>query len=807
VRKERTGVVKTLLTILSFTLFASCGEENDGGDGNKSTGAEDYKEAVAQVAPAEDYKEVVDSFFDRHCYDCHDDETKKSGLDLLALTPDFSGHARVLHWTDIVDRIESGEMPPKKKKRPTAEEVSKMLAWVHPRLTKGDRELREVVQRRLNRIEYENTMHDLLGIDIPLKQLLPEDQELHGFDNNGAALAISAEHMMRYLTAARLAIDAAIVHRPRPEVKIWTVSSHREVERYLESGQYGYENERVIAYLSNKSQYSKISTRDKRVPERGRYRFSWEALSVKSDKPLVFSVNTSDFSKGAAAFATLDFYEAPLKPKRFEFEAVLGKKHAIQFFIHGLPTWITGPAKGNYPGVAFGPVTITGPLNDVWPPESHTRLLGKIDLETAGIPEAETLLSRFLPRAFRRPAQPDELKRYLGMTKEYLKQGRTFEDSLRVALVAALCSPNFLYMDETLHPLGRELHAHELATRLSYFLWSSMPDAELFRCAADDSLLQPAALSRQVERMLKDSRSEQFTRNFVGQWLRLREINETTPDRKLYGEYDELLQYSLIQESESFFQHLLDQNLSVVNCLDSNFTLLNERTARHYGIDGVDGVRLRKVALKPDSVRGGVLTQGAVLKVTANGTNTSPVLRGVWALENILGKTPRPPPPNIAGLEPDIRSAVTIREQLAKHRDIESCNVCHRFIDPPGFALESFDPIGKYREKYLRFVVNPKYAVEGWGKVQEGAEVDPSGKLTTGEAFAGIRDFKALLVADKDRFAKCLAEKILMYALGRELGYSDRPTVDAIVSATIADGYGLRTLLHQVIASQAFREK
>ena len=334
-----------------------------------------------------------------------------------------------------------------------------------------------------------------------------------------------------------------------------------------------------------------------------------------------------------------------------------------------------------------------------------------------------------------------------------------------------------------------------------------MPDEELFRCAEDDSLLQFAALSRQVERMLEDPRSDQFTRNFIGQWLHLREINETTPDRKLYGEYDELLQHSLIEESESFFQRLLDENLSIVNCLDSDFTLLNERTARHYGIDGVDGLKLRKVALQSDSVRGGVLTQGAVLKVTANGTNTSPVLRGVWALENILGKTPRPPPPNIAGLEPDIRSAVTIREQLDKHRDVESCNACHRFIDPPGFALESFDPVGKYREKYLRFVVNPDHADKGWGKVQEGAEVDPSGKLATGEPFAGIREFKSLLVADKDQFAKCLAEKILMYALGRELGFSDRPTVDAIVSATIDKGYGLRTLVHQVIASQAFKEK
>lgn len=803
VRAIRINRLKTLPFLFCLTCLHACGQDHQ-----KAAPTNDsIIEKVSQDESAAHYVEKVESFFEQHCHDCHDDETQKGGLNLLAVTPDMNEHSQVLRWTDIVDRIESGEMPPKKKKRPEISEVSKMMEWARPQLTKADRVFREVAQRRLNRIEYENTLHDLLEIDVPLKQLLPEDQELHGFDNNGFALAVSAEHMMRYLAAARKAIDAAIVHRPRPEVKTWTVSSYREVERYLESGLYAYEDERVIAFTSNKSQYSKISTRDGRLPERGRYRFSWEALSVKSDKPLVFSVNTSDFNRVSATFSTLDFYEAPLKPKRFEFEAVLGKKHAIQFFIHGLPTWITGPAKGNYPGVAFGPVTITGPLNEVWPPESHTKLLGEVDLETAGIPGGETILSRFLPRAFRRPVQPDELERYLGMLKEHLEDGRTFEDSLRVTLAAALCSPNFLYMDETLHPKSIKLHPHELANRLSYFLWSSMPDDELFDCAGNGSLLQSEVLNRQVERMLNDPRSEQFTHNFLGQWLRLREINETTPDRKLYGEYDELLQHSLLQESESFFRRLLDDDLSIVNLLDSDFTILNERIARHYDIDGVEGLALRKVSLQPDSVRGGVLTQGAVLKVTANGTNTSPVLRGVWAMENVLGRTPRPPPPNIAGLEPDIRSAVTIREQLDKHRDVESCNACHRFIDPPGFALESFDPVGKYREKYLRFVVNPEHADKGWGKVQEGADVDASGKLETGETFSGIREFKALLVNDKDRFAKCLTEKVLTYALGRELGFSDRPTVEAIATATIDKGYGLRTLIHQVTTSQAFLKK
>jgi hypothetical protein len=762
---------------------------------------------LAAPAAAADFKTSVDAFFDQHCYECHDDDTQKSGLNLLEVKPDFSSRDAVLRWTDIVDRIVAGEMPPAKKKRPAPAEIKTLTAWVGPRLTEGDRKLRQVVQRRLNRVEYEHTMHDLLKIDVPLAELLPEDQQLHGFDNNGAALAVSAEHMARYLEAARRALDAAIVTRDKPETKTWTVTAYKEVERYLEAGQYGWVDERVIAYMSNKSQYSKISTRLGRLPERGRYRFSWDAVAVNSDKPIVFSVNASDFNKVAASFTTLHYYEAPPKPKRFEFEAVLGNKYAIQFFIHGLPTWIKGPAKGTYPGVGFGSVTITGPLNDVWPPASHTELLGDVDLGAAGKAEAESVLKRFVPKAFRRPAAAGEVDRYVKMVTDRLQAGRSFEDSLKVALTAVLCSPSFLYLDETTLPGSPQISDHEFATRLSYMLWSSMPDEPLRKAADAGSLSDAKALHKEVERMLKDPRSERFISNFVGQWLHLRDINETTPDRKLYKEYDELLQYSMIDESETFFRHLLHEDLSIVNCLDSDFVMINQRIATHYGIDGVEGLGLRKVALTPDSVRGGVLTQGAVLKVTANGTNTSPVVRGVWVLENVLGVAPRPPPPNIAGIEPDIRGAETIRQQLDKHRDVESCNACHRSIDPPGFALESFDPVGKYRQKYLRFVVNPKHADKGWGSVQKGADVDASGQLATGETFGGIREFKKLLVSDPDSFAECLAEKLLIYGLGRELGYSDRPMVHDVAKRVGDKGYGLRSLVHEVVASEAFKKK
>jgi hypothetical protein len=291
-------------------------------------------------------------------------------------------------------------------------------------------------------------------------------------------------------------------------------------------------------------------------------------------------------------------------------------------------------------------------------------------------------------------------------------------------------------------------------------------------------------------------------KHFTGQWLKLRQINETVPDARLYPKFDELLQESLVWESEGYFREMLRADVSIDDLLDSDWAMLNERLATHYQVDGVKGIKLRRVALPKGSVRGGVLTQGAVLKVTANGTTTSPVTRGVWVLENILGRPTPPPPPNTAGIEPDIRGAVTVREQLAKHRSVESCNVCHKSIDPPGFALESFDPTGAFRETYLRWKVTN--AEHNWGSVEKGAAVDPTGQTESGERFADIREFKRLLLVRRDDFARCLAEKLTAYALGRETGFGDRESIAAAVRKVKDGGGGLRRLVHAVVESETF---
>jgi hypothetical protein len=740
-------------------------------------------------------------FFQRNCFDCHDPDTAKGGLNLEKADPAMAGPEQIDLWTKVYDRVAKGEMPPAKKKRPPAEEIAAFLSSVRPRLVEADRDRRAVVQRRLNRTEYQNTIQDLLAIDIDVTGLLPPDQQAGGFDNNGEALAVSTEQMQAYLEAARRAVDAAVIVGDRPQTQTVTVSPADEVKHNPESG-LDYKDGRIILYTTDKGDYSKVATRPHRAPVRGRYRFRFTAAAYNTQDLQFFTVTSSDFAAIGATSTNLGYFDVGPEPKTFEIEALMEPKCAIQFFAFGFPTWINKSNGVKYPGIGFGDVEMTGPIVEQWPPESYTRLLGKVSLASGTLADAKEVLGRFMPRAFRRPVTDGEVDRYVDLVRTRLDAGRSFSESLRTGLVAVLCSPNFLYLREDVRPGTRHISDTELASRLSYFLWSTMPDAELLDLAAKQQLSDPKTLHAQVERMLQSAKREALVTDFTGQWLRLRQINDTTPDEKLYGKFDDLLRVSMVWEGEGFFRQLVLDDLPIVNLLDSNWLMLNQRLAEHYGIAGVHGVEMRKVALSPNSVRGGVLTQAGVLKVTANGTTTSPVLRGVWVLESILGQPTPPPPPNVGGIEPDIRGATTIREQLDKHRHVESCSVCHRRIDPPGFALESFDPIGDYRERYLRW--HSTDAEKGWGNVEQGAKVDPSGKLATGEAFDDVRQFKKLLVARQDDFARCLTGKLLTYGLGREMGFSDRDGIDAIIKQADGHGRGLRSLIHAIAESEMF---
>ena len=345
-----------------------------------------------------------------------------------------------------------------------------------------------------------------------------------------------------------------------------------------------------------------------------------------------------------------------------------------------------------------------------------------------------------------------------------------------------------------------------LASRLAYFLWSSPPDDELLALAAKGELSKAEVLRGQVDRLLRSPKSERFTRNFTGQWLDLRKLNDTIPDPRLYTEYDGHLHWSLPRETELFFSEVLANDLSVLDFVDSDWTFVNERLARHYGLEGVAGNEFRKVKLPPGSHRGGVMTQASILKVTADGTRTSPVLRGKWVLDQIIGKPAASPPPDVTPIEPDIRGSTTIRQQLEKHRAIASCATCHNHIDPPGFALETYDPIGNWRTFYRVAGPTKKGPVPGT-RANRGLDVEQGGQMADGRAFHDIDEFKTLLLTDKDQIARNLAQKLLIYSTGGSIQFAHREVVEQIVTADRAKNYGFRTMIHEVVQSRAFRNK
>ncbi|HEX8911090.1 MAG TPA: DUF1592 domain-containing protein [Humisphaera sp.] len=757
----------------------------------------------------------VAAYFERHCLECHDADSKKGGLDLTKATADFARGEASRNWTTLFDRVASGEMPPAKKPRPAAAEQRATLDWVASNLKASDaawqRAQGRAAMRRLSRVEYEYAVRDLFGIDVDLKEMLPEDQPANGFDNQDAGLSISPVLVERYLEAADAALDAAIVKGPRPATTTKRYS-------YLDEGgqiAVAYRDKKYIIPLKDAAVFITENHPQKvlnqfRAPVAGRYRFriSCYTWDNKINRPLTMLVYAGSQVATAGRTFLSGVYDVPREPGVVELEERLDKKDTIRIVVQNLLRQYPKKLEDfKGPGLAVQWVEVEGPLIDQWPPAGHKRLLGDVDLEKGTPADAEKVIRDFLPRAFRRPVAAAEAGPYLKLFAAQREAGASFENALRAALKAALCSPDFIYHRAT---PGR-LDAHALASRLSFFLWSSAPDRPLLDAAAAGTLNDPAELRKQVERMLADPRATRFTEEFTGQWLGLRNIKATTPDAKLYPDFDDSLEMAMVRESHAFFDEVLKNDLSLLNFVDSDFAMLNSRLARHYGIDGVDGMNVRKVKLPPGSVRGGVMTQAAVLKVTANGTNTSPVPRGVWVLDKILGRPAPPPPKNVPAVEPDIRGATTIRQQLDKHRAVGACTSCHQKIDPPGYALECFDVIGGYRDNYRVLAKGFNDRVKDRdGNPQpyaRGPKVEASETMADGRAFKDVAEFKRLMLADKDGLARAMAERLLVYATGHGLEFADREAVKQAVDRVRDKGYGFRSLVHEVVQSEAFRNK
>jgi hypothetical protein len=434
-----------------------------------------------------------------------------------------------------------------------------------------------------------------------------------------------------------------------------------------------------------------------------------------------------------------------------------------------------------------------------------------VDVESAQPrQDAERLLRAFMARAYRRAVPEEEVQRFLSLIQQRLDAGLGFAGAMVAGYTAVLASPEFVSVEEA---AGR-LDDNALATRLALFLWNSEPDPALRARAARGELHRPDVLRAETERLLADPRSRRFVNAFLDYWIEVRKVDDTTPSTVLYNDYylDDALTEAALAETRMFFSELVDRNLPARNVVDSNFTFLNERLAEHYGIGGVNGVAMRHVVLPPDSPRGGLMTQASVLKVTANGTSTSPIIRGKWIMERIAGFDMPAPPATVQLIEPDIRGATTLRQQLTQHAADESCAVCHRKIDPPGFALESFDVMGGWRDRY-RVASHELEPVPGFGKngwpfaFAYKLPVDASGQLPDGRAFNDIREFKRLLLADEAQLARNVTRQLTVFATGAPIRFSDREPLEKILRNAAASHYGVRTLIHELIQSDLFQKK
>ena len=764
------------------------------------------------------------------CADCHF-AGNETGFDVEVLSRDPSDPAAFRAWERAYDRVHRGEMPPADAGPADPAAVAAALAELSDRLTAADRARRaragRVPARRLTKTEYAHTLRDLLQITGEVAAGVPGETGTGGFDVVGAHQRLSAVHVRAYLEAADAALNRAIRLGRDPRVdRDLDPHESRVLEEFHEKPV------RLGGNITRRLDEGAVLFRDADYllnsgilgfgpPAAGVYEIRARVEAYQAEKPLATKLIRKGPGGDATLLATPDLtpgdvrelvVQTHLEPGDvFYFTPQLRDAEIVSLYS-------VGAKKYRGPGLALRSLNVRGPLAAAWPPESTRALFGdgvryekrrdgsyEVAFDGAPGEKVRDVLRRFLPRAFRRPVGDDEVEPLARLADAALADGRAWEDAVRVPLRAALTDPRFLLF-------GGEpgaLDDFALAERLSLFLTKTAPDAELTALAAAGELTDPETLRAQTERLLGDPRSDRFVRDFLGQWLRLNHVDATAPDATLYPEYDEVLGKAIPEETVNFFRHLLDENLPADNLIDSDFTFVNRRLAEHYGLADVEGQHFRRVALAADSPRGGVLTQAAILKTTANGTVTSPVLRGNFVLSNLLGTPPSPPPPGVGSVEPDTRGAATVRELLAKHRNDASCAKCHAAIDPPGFALESFDPIGGYRTRYR--AIRPAGAVAaffgGGETVGDGPAVDPSGVTAGGVAFADIREFKARLLDDRETVARHLLSRLVVYGTGGEISFADRAELGRILDATRGEGFPVRDLLHVAVQSDLFRNK
>ncbi len=830
---RRKNVIRLLIISLALIWFV----------------AESPSRQAQRAFSVPDFNKNIQPFFSANCYMCHNDKLKSGNLNLEQFKTAASITQHRETWENIIMKLRSGEMPPKGLPRPQEGELKAVIHWLELEFSRADRLVKpnpgRVTARRLNRAEYNNTVRDLLGVDLHPADDFPQDDSGYGFDNIGDVLSLSPVLMEKYLTAAeKIARTAAF----GPEQLNPTMVQHRPPRRENVPS-----TTPLVDYDTTGLSMPNAVHATHRFPVDGDYNIRAVLGGVRpaGSEPLQIAlwidgqqVEVINFSPDNIASFSDDRQDFGGMTQDFRAKFKAGD-HWIAVSVvrmyEGLPPSYGGPNPSKRP---------TPPPPEFRPPHSlppekvaefkkrfEARLKEKVPVNEARIsylevrgpyeqakgPSAESLkkiytcghinsfaghhqqvcarkiLANLARRAYRRPVTPEEVNQLVNLVSIARKEGDSFQEGICQAMQAMLVSPHFLFRIEKGSrpkntPAAQDtaqashLSQHELASRLSYFLWSSMPDEELMRLADQGLLRNRAVLNRQVRRMLKDPKSRALVENFGGQWLELRKIEAVKPDRKRFPEFDEYLRMSMRRETEMFFENIMREDRSVIDFIDTNYTYLNERLAQFYKIPGVKGPEFRRVLLSGDKHRGGIVTQASILTISSYATRTSPVLRGKWILETILNAPPPPPPPDVPNLdEAAVGSSASLRQQLEQHRQNATCAACHARMDPLGFGLENYDAIGGWRTQDGKF------------------PVDPSGTLPDGRSFKGPQELKAILKADREAFAESISEKLLTYALGRGLERYDKPTVKQIAKGLASGNYHFSSLILEIVNSVPFQ--
>jgi mono/diheme cytochrome c family protein len=762
------------------------------------------------AGPAADWKEyqrTVQPFFSQHCFACHAD--KQRGGVRLDRFPDANALTQGLPILEkALDMLRTQAMPPKGRPRPSPIEVKPVLTWLENFLARADAPARAVI-RRLNRAEYNNTVRDLLGVAFRPADDFPPDVPGHGFDTVGGTLTVSPALVEKYLAAAEKVARTALfgVEALRPERVLHQPFFTADAFSKNKSVQFEYDD----TGMSLPSALHVVQ----RFPVTGEYTFrailrGWRPAG-SNPVELGFWLDGKLVHEAKVPVPTqVEAGRGPgeLNGRWAEFRmTVPAGEHWLSVSLlrmyEGLPPAYKGPKPANtVAGItratdAFFPMylDVVGPYKQSRGPSAES--LAKIfpagsDSAPRDTALAEKFLANLSRRAFRRPVADREVEDLVKLVTMVQNDGDSFEEGLCLAIQRILISPHFLYLVEKGPPPGEGedlygISQHELATRLSYFVWSSMPDDELLHRADERTLRRPDVLEAQVRRMLKDPRASALAENFGGQWLQTRALESHTPDRVKFPDFTDYTRMSMKKETELFFEHVQRADRPILDFLGAPYTFLNQRLAEFYGIPGVKGHAFRKVDLT-GTRRGGILGQASVLRVSSYANRTSPVLRGKWILENLLNAPPPPPPANVPTLdERPLGKSVSMRQQLEQHRADPNCSSCHARMDPLGFALENFDAIGRWRDK------------------DGDAAIDPSGTLPDGRSFKDYNGLRALLKADPGAFTECLAEKMLTYALGRGLRRGDRTAVKIIAERVARDNYRFSRLVLEIARSDPFQ--